>query len=139
MKNIYRILDANINRAMEGMRVVEEIVRFILINKKITLELKELRAELKKIASSLPQKELLAARASLSDVGGELYTKSESKRGKTEELFYSNIKRAEEAVRVLEEFSKYVDPKLGRQFKAVRFKLYDLEKQIARSLRHVRP
>ncbi|MFA4966802.1 MAG: thiamine-phosphate pyrophosphorylase [Candidatus Margulisiibacteriota bacterium] len=131
---LFRILDANINRAMEGLRVVEEIVRFILDDKKLTLKIKNLRAELKKIVSKLPKKELLSARASLSDVGGKLYTKSESKRSKTEELFYSNIKRCEEAVRVLEEFSKYVNPKLGKNFKAIRFKLYDLEKQIARQL-----
>ena len=131
---LYRVLDANINRAMEGLRVVEEIVRFILENKKLTLEIKNLRADLKKIVSKLPKKQLLSARASLSDVGWKLYTKSEGKRSKTEELFYSNIKRSEEAVRVLEEFSKLINPKLGRVFKAIRFKLYEMEKQIARQL-----
>lgn len=134
MKNIYRIIDANINRAMEGLRVVEEIARFILEDKKLTEKTKILRAALKKTIINIPRHELLSSRASLSDVGGKLYTKSEKKRSKVEELFYSNIKRAEEAVRVLEEFSKYLEPDLGKSFKTIRFKIYELEKQIGKKI-----
>jgi thiamine-phosphate pyrophosphorylase len=119
---------------MEGLRVVEEIARFILENKKLTLELKNLRSDLKRAISKIPRQNLLSARSSSTDVGGKLYTKSEAKRTKTEELFYSNIKRCEEAVRVLEEFSKYLNPGLGRSFKSIRFKLYELERMIANKL-----
>jgi thiamine-phosphate pyrophosphorylase len=77
---------------------------------------------------------LIEARGAEKDVGRELYTKREGKRGNIQDIFRSNMKRAEEAVRVLEEFSKLLDPMMGQKFKAVRFKLYSLEKKIAKLL-----
>lgn len=129
-----RILDANINRAMEGLRVVEEVCRFILEDKTLTLRLKELRADLKNTVSDIPKKELLKARASLSDVGGKLYTKNEKSRPSILSIYKSNIKRIEESVRVLEEFSKLIKSGLGKDFKAIRFALYDIEKHIQAKL-----
>jgi thiamine-phosphate pyrophosphorylase len=129
---IFRILDANINRAMEGLRVVEEVFRFILEDKKATLKLKSLRNELKRAIEKLPREALLKARDSLSDVGGKLYTREEASRSNIGSIFKSNIKRVEEAVRVLEEFSKMIKPALGKKFKAVRFKLYAVEKIYAK-------
>ncbi|KAF0132951.1 MAG: thiamine-phosphate pyrophosphorylase [Candidatus Saganbacteria bacterium] len=131
MKNIYRIIDANINRAMEGLRVVEEISRFLLEDKKITLKIKNLRAELKDAISSIPKNNLLSNRDSSGDVGGKLYTASEAKRTEIEDIFYSNIRRVEEAMRVLEEFSKLIYAKLGARFKNIRYKVYEAERQIA--------
>lgn len=127
---IFRILDANVNRAMEGLRVVEEVCRFILEDKALTLRLKELRADLKKAVLDIPKNELLKARAALTDVGGKLYTKSEKKRPSILSIYKSNIKRIEESVRVLEEFSKLIKSQLGKEFKSIRFALYDLEKTI---------
>lgn len=133
MEKIYRILDANINRAMEGLRVVEEIARFILDDKKTTAKIKLLRNDLKKFVSKLSREELLKARKSLTDVGGKLYTKEESSRKNILSIFKSNIKRAEESMRVIEEFSKLVKPQLGKAFKDIRFKLYDIEKNMLKS------
>lgn len=130
MEKIYRILDANINRAMEGLRVVEEVARFILDDKKTTARIKLLRNDLKKAVSKLSREELLKARKSLEDVGGKLYTKEESSRKNILSIFKSNIKRAEESMRVLEEFSKLIKPQLGVKFKNIRFKLYDIEKNL---------
>ncbi|MBI5700691.1 thiamine-phosphate pyrophosphorylase [Candidatus Saganbacteria bacterium] len=127
---IYRILDANVNRAMEGLRVTEEFARFILDDKKATLTIKSLRNQLKKATGKLPRKELLRARNSLTDVGGKLYTKEEGKRSTLKSVFKSNIKRAEEAIRVLEEFGKLVDPSIGKTFKSIRFNIYELEKRL---------
>jgi len=127
---VFRIIDANVNRAMEGLRVVEEVVRFILEDKRLTLRLKELRSCLKSTVNQIPRDKLISSRASLTDVGGKLYTKSEKNRKSILAIYRSNIKRIEEAVRVLEEFSKLVEPKLGKNFKAIRFELYDFEKQI---------
>jgi len=152
MKKVFRILDANLNRALEGLRVVEEISRFILEDKKLTLAIKKLRGDVSKIIRvSEYQKEikqriripacrqawsdkLIEFRKAERDVGRKLYTKREGKRGNIQDVFRSNMKRAEEAVRVLEEFSKLLDPKMGQKFKAVRFKLYIIEKKIARKL-----
>jgi thiamine-phosphate pyrophosphorylase len=132
VKPVLRIIDVNMNRALEGLRVVEEICRFILENKQLTLSIKKIRGELSRIARM--SEKLIEARGAEKDVGRELYTKREGKRGNIQDIFRSNMKRAEEAVRVLEEFSKLLDPMMGQKFKAVRFKLYSLEKKIAKLL-----
>jgi thiamine-phosphate pyrophosphorylase len=156
---LYRILDVNINRAVEGLRVVEEVSRFILEDRGLTSELKKIRGEVCKIirlsdypafalrASAGRQKErirgtedqiserktekLLKSRRAMEDVGRSLYTEGEGRRASIKDVFQANIKRAQEAVRCLEEFSKLIDPKSGKRFKDIRFKLYELEKNIA--------
>ena len=126
MKNkVFRIIDANLNRATEGLRVVEEICRFILEDAKLTLVAKQLRGRLSKIV-----KQELSSRDSAGDVGRAPYTKSEQSRAGLENIFKANIKRAEEAVRCLEEFSKLLKASYGKAFKAIRFELYELEKQL---------
>ncbi|OGC04320.1 thiamine-phosphate diphosphorylase [candidate division WOR-1 bacterium RIFOXYA12_FULL_43_27] len=124
MKKILRVLDANANRAMEGIRVVEEIARFILEDPKLTAETKTLRAQLKQAVSCLKAEK---SREAGKDIGARLYTESEGKRKNLSDIFKSNIKRGQEALRSLEEFSKLIDASLGKKFKALRFKLYEIE------------
>jgi thiamine-phosphate pyrophosphorylase len=131
VKNIYRIIDANLNRAREGLRVVEEICRFVLEDKRLTLTVKKLRGDLSRI---MIKEKAIKARRALADVGRKLYTEREGRRKNIKDIFQANIKRAEEAVRVLEEFSKLIDPKLGAKFKAVRFKLYGIDKRVLKAL-----
>jgi thiamine-phosphate pyrophosphorylase len=123
---ILRIIDANLNRGTEGLRVVEEICRFVLEDQKLTVRVKTLRGQLSRIVPAT----LLVHRDSAGDVGREPYTKDEGRRTRVEDVFRANIKRAEEAVRVLEEFGKLIKPAYGRKFKVVRFELYSLEKEI---------
>ncbi|MFH1386289.1 MAG: thiamine-phosphate pyrophosphorylase [bacterium] len=122
---ILRIIDANVNRATEGLRVVEEICRFILEDKKLTLTIKSLRGRINKII-----KTPIKVRESVKDVGRDTYIETEGKREKLEDVFQANMKRAQEAVRCLEEFSKLIDAKYGKEYKAIRFKLYTLEKKL---------
>ena len=131
-KDALRIIDANMNRAMEGIRVVEDTVRFIFNHKPLSLKLKNLRSDLKKISDDLPvtRIELLNARKSAGDVGADLYSEGEAKRASTAQIITSNFKRSEEAVRSLEEYGKAFGGAFGRRFKAIRFRLYDLEKEI---------
>jgi thiamine-phosphate pyrophosphorylase len=121
---ISRIIDANVNRAVEGLRVVEELVRFVLEDKKLTGQLKALRAKIRRGSAELK------VRSSETDVGREIYHTTEAARNTLLDIFTANIKRAQEALRVLEEYSKLVAPKHGAVYKAIRFKLYDLEKKI---------
>lgn len=133
MKNkVLRIIDANLNRAMEGMRVVEDIVRLVWDHKPLASKIKNLRSELKKLSDDLPVSkiELLKSRESAYDVGADLYSEGEEKREGVAEIITSNLKRTQEAVRVLEEFGKTFGGAFGRRFKAIRFKVYDLEKEI---------
>ncbi len=126
---IFRIIDANANRAREGLRVVEEISRFILENGELTSEWKKARHRITAILSELPDKSLIKERNSDSDVGKESYVQEEGERVDYREVALVNAGRAEEGVRVLEEFSKLVDPEIGKQLKKLRFDIYSLEKR----------
>ncbi|MBU0630815.1 MAG: thiamine phosphate synthase [Candidatus Margulisbacteria bacterium] len=130
---VMRIIDANINRSMEGLRVVDEIVRFILNDRELTVRVKALRHLLQKGVKPLGD-DFYLYRESAGDVGRSLYPESEGQRTDLKAVFLANIKRGEEAVRSLEEFSKLIKPAYGRTFKEARFQLYDLEKEIVPKL-----
>ena len=129
-KDLLRIIDANLNRSREGLRVCEEIARFILEDKELTEELKELRHRISRSVKKFPAmpKKLLECRESQSDVGKKLANKN--KRNNYSDVFYANIQRVKESLRVLEEFSKILDESLGNNFARLRFQVYYLEKKI---------
>lgn len=130
-RNIYRIIDANLNRAREGMRVVEEVARFYYNNAKLSAQFKALRHNLTKIAkNSFDQELLLSYRDSRKDVGADSMSGLEKKRADMLSIVQANLRRSQEAARVLEEFGKLINPNSARSFKRVRFKLYTLEKEI---------
>jgi len=130
-RNIYRIIDANLNRAREGMRVVEEVARFYYNNAKLSSQLKALRHDLTKVAKkSFDQDMLLTFRDSLKDVGADSMSGLEKKRADMHSIVQANLRRSQEAARVLEEFGKLVNPDSASSFKRIRFKLYTLEQRI---------
>jgi len=127
---IYRIIDANLNRAGEGLRVIEDGVRFIFNDFSLTEELKKMRHSIVKVIKDIPDfnwEELISSRNSRKDVGAKL---AEEKREKIKEVIRANFRRVEEAERSLEEFSKLLSPLLGEQFRKIRFQTYSLEKKI---------
>ena len=127
---ILRIIDANINRAVEGLRVMEEVMRFVIENKTLTAQIKASRAKLRKLANQLSQDEIHFKNRKISkDVGRKSYSKSEAKRDSITDVYVANSKRAQEALRVLEEFAKLSKPSVGKAFKAIRFKVYNLEQK----------
>jgi len=128
---VKRIIDANINRVKEGLRVCEEITRFILNSRSLTLALKEARHEIDTALKNLAAKgELLQERLSSSDVGKNIRV-NELKRGSLGDIFFANIQRAKESARVLEEFSKLINTGASLKFKKVRYKIYAIEKKAA--------
>ncbi len=120
-----RILDANLNRLREGIRVVEDICRYYKNSKRLSLKFKNLR-HLCRLDNYL---ELLACRDVLNDPLIET-TKSEKSRDSLESIILSNIKRAQESSRVLEEILKLTDEKSAEKFKQIRYNLYSLEKEV---------
>lgn len=129
-KDIYRIIDANLNRLMEAMRVCEDITRFSLDDGKLTLELKNMRHAVARRVTDFRKKhlvELMSSRNALLDVGLAT-TKSEGRRKDLADLFLANSQRGKESLRVLEEVLKLFDGALSRDFKKLRFRLYDIEK-----------
>lgn len=137
-EEIYRIFDANINRAREGLRVCEEVARFILCDEKLTKKLKSIRHQVTKIIQSLKidTGKLLAIRDVRKDVGARTYPRTEGKRKSYQDIAISNMKRVEESLRVLEEFTKKVSPSAGARFKRLRFQAYDLERELLEKLKN---
>jgi len=135
-KDTMRIIDANLNRLREALRVCEDVTRFILDDKDYTARLKDIRHDVFKAVSDsnkLGYSSLLSSRDSIGDVGKESIS-SELKRTDPFDILSANFQRAKESVRVLEEFSKMVDSKLAQRFKGIRFYIYNLEKVLIERL-----
>jgi len=131
---VARIIDANFNRAREGLRVCEEITRFIIENPRLTSEIKTIRHGLKQASGGLlPLSRLLEGRDARGDIGKCIYG-NELKRNGCRDIFLANIQRVKESVRVLEEFSKLKNKKIPLVFKDMRYRLYEIEKKASREL-----
>jgi len=130
-QKILRIIDANINRLKEGLRVCEDAVRFGLDSSRLTLGFKEVRHRLSVALKILRinTKDLLSSREIRKDVGKPSIP-SELLRRNFQEVFQANLQRIKESVRVLEEFSKVYDQKAAQYFKNIRYRIYHLEKEI---------
>lgn len=127
-----RIVDANLNRIGEGLRLLEDITRFILNDPDLSEQLKSLRHELLPKNRSV-QKKLLNARQAEGDVGAFLDVESEGERADAMSLVSANSRRVQQSLRVLEEVAKIHGQDIGLdwdKFKHARFKLYTLEQQI---------
>jgi thiamine-phosphate pyrophosphorylase len=122
---LFRVIDANLNRLKEGIRVVEDIMRYRDNNKDLSFKLKQLRHKAR-IKESI---ELLLHRDSINDVLRST-TKSELNRSDIKSIMTANFKRAEESSRVLEELFKLHDAEYSENFKHIRYELYNLEKEI---------
>ena len=134
-REVYRILDVNLNRASEGLRVIEDGVRFVLNERRLTHEVREIRHCLTRKLGEIPELDwgkLLAAREAGEDVGKKL---GEEERENLKDLIRANFRRVQEAQRSLEEFGKLLSPALGQNFKELRFKIYSLEKKVKMKLR----
>lgn len=137
---INRIIDANLNRLKEGLRVCEEITRFILESRPLTQALKRLRHKIDASAEAIrAEGALFFSRNSKTDIGRRIYLKKEFSRRDYRDIFFANFQRAKESLRVLEEFLKLKDMKLALKFKQLRYEAYAMEKKAAKkfsALRH---
>ena len=123
--DLFRVIDANLNRLREGIRVVEDIIRYKDNNKELSSQLKLLRHRAK-IKETL---EILKERDSVNDVLRST-VKSELNRTDISSIIIANFKRAEESARVLEELFKLYSTEYSENFKYIRYELYRLEKEI---------
>ncbi len=127
---VARILDANLNRAREALRVVEEAVRFGADDADLTAALKQARHDLGAAVGRLDADALLAARDTAGDVGTTIDTESERDRGSTDDVVVSAFKRLTEALRVLAEYGKTVDAGFAAAIEQLRYRCYDLEARV---------
>ena len=128
---LWRIIDANLNRAKEGLRVCEDICRFFYNHKTLTSEYKNIRHQLTKIVLKLSYKELLSARDIVGDVGKKSQP-VEFQRKDVADIYYANSQRVKESIRVLEEFLKLIDKNIAQELKQLRYRVYALEKKIVK-------
>jgi thiamine-phosphate pyrophosphorylase len=121
-----RILDANLDRAREGLRIIEEWCRFGLEHSKFTDECKQMRQEL----STWHTADLRAARDTPGDPGTALTHPQEVQRSSIQHVLQANLCRTEEALRVLEEYGKLYKPELSAACKQMRYRVYTLESNL---------
>lgn len=129
--DLHRILDAAANRAREGLRVVEDYIRFVKNDSWLSKELKTLRHQLNEaISDSISTRDLVASRNTTGDVGTNISTASERDRSRPVDVLFANCKRSEEALRTLEEFGKLVSSLFAQKVEQIRYRFYTIEKII---------
>jgi thiamine-phosphate pyrophosphorylase len=128
---VLRALDANCNRAREGFRVAEDVARFVLDNPRLLNRLKRLRHGVTAAEKSLFKSHRLRslARDVAGDKGRGNREMSERIRATPQEILKANLKRAQEALRSLEEFSKLLDHPAAGRFKKLRYQCYKIEEE----------
>ena len=136
-RQLLRAIDANVNRALEGLRVCEDVVRFCFGSDRHTRALRALRHAVSQQARRLPVSptELLQTRDSRRDPGRR--AKASAVRS-LEQLLLINLQRAKEALRVLEECSRILAPGQARRFQQLRFRTYDAERSLLLDLATLR-
>lgn len=140
----WRIIDANLNRSREGLRVLEDYARFVRNDGNLSGRLKNLRHDLvaaeaflpKQIAEELSSGEsgpspLVRHRDTAHDVGTHLSTVAEHLRSEMSDVVIANSRRVQESLRSLEEFSKLVSPQFAAIVKQLRYRSYTLQQELA--------
>ena len=129
-----RIIDANVNRLGEGLRVLEEFARMTLDDTDLTLRLKDLRHQTIILPTGLLVK-LLDARESASDVGSDMNVSEQEPDRGVPETVIANARRIQEALRVLEELAKLPGSGLDSEtYRRARFSVYTIEKDLLMKL-----
>ena len=127
---VFRILDAAANRAREGLRVVEDYVRFVLDDRHLTEQFKRLRHEFAAVLERIPIQQGLAARETQADVGTTFSTPSEQSRSNAAGVLTANLLRLEESLRSLEEFGKLLDAAMAADLERLRYRVYTLQRAV---------
>ena len=129
-----RLIDANANRAREGLRVLEDYARFVLDSGDLCESLKTIRHDLTTATREILSEAILH-RDTPGDVGTEVKTLSESKRENLNDVVTAAGKRLGEALRAIEEYLKTISPEAASKVESVRYRFYEIEKRIALTLR----
>lgn len=128
---ILQIIDVNLNRTREGLRVCEDILRFTAPKSSIINLLKTFRHSATRAILNSGQLELSQLVGSR-DVKNDLSKFNDFKKPKSSDLpavFMANIERAKESLRVLEECCKIIDRTASQKYRKLRFSVYEAEKK----------
>ena len=125
-----RIIDANLNRIGEGLRVLEEVSRLVLNSGDLSQNLKNLRHGLVRVELALEQ-QFIQARDAAGDVGKDLEVPGEARQKDLAAVIIANSRRVQESLRVMEEMAKLPETTLNSDsYKQARFSLYTIEKEL---------
>jgi thiamine-phosphate pyrophosphorylase len=127
---ILRIVDVNLNRAREALRVIEDYARFALDDADAATAVKRCRHRLQEIATGFGTRELLGARDIVSDVGRDAKTTAELQRQTPESVVQAAFGRLAEAARSLGEYGKLSAPQAAAAAESLRYAGYELEQRI---------
>ncbi len=128
---IFRVIDVNLNRVAEGLRVVEDICRYMVVLPKEQQQLKTLRHELRRVSG---QNRFLSRRDADNDTGFASHGSLEYRRSSVADILQANCKRIQEGYRSLEELFKLEDETVAGRMKAARYQSYSLEQTLAAAL-----
>jgi thiamine-phosphate pyrophosphorylase len=128
MTDADRAIDASANRAAEGLRTLEDAMRFSLDRGDLVERCKSLRHRLRTAMERLPAGRAIAHRDAAGDAGREVRGEREGDREGVRGVAAAAMRRAIEALRSLEEFGKLVDAAFSADCAAIRYAAYDLER-----------
>jgi len=120
---IAQIIDANLDRAREGLRVLEDWARFALGRKDLVKSFKNFRQILGKHHLNVYKD----SRNFVNDKCAGLSHPEQLKRNNTSSIISSNAARVQEALRVIEEFSRDHNQNLCKLSSEIRYEIYNLE------------
>ncbi len=120
---IAQVIDVNLDRAREGLRVLEDWARYGLGRADIVKKLKDYRQILGSHHLDLYKK----ARNYTEDECNGLSHPEQLKRSNIEHIISANSSRIQEALRVIEEFSRNNNDELAKSASLIRYEIYSLE------------
>ncbi len=131
--SLLRLIDANANRALEGLRVCEDVARFHLGSPRAFRQARALRHAVAQAVRRLPATpvDLVRARESRRDVGRRAPA---ARVASLDQLLLINFQRAKEALRALEEGARLAAPREAAAFQRLRFRAYEVERALLLTL-----
>ncbi len=123
-----RVIDANLNRSSEALRVIEDTLRFVLADPHLQTVCKQLRHDLGTVAAGFNR--LITARDPANDVGRTRAVSAEYQRTGVAQILKANFARAGQSLRSLEEYSKIIEPAPAQAIETIRYSVYGLEKAV---------
>ncbi len=120
---IAQLIDANLDRAREGLRVMEDWCRFGLNRSDFSIQIKDWRQQLGFHHHNIYREARLTSNDPAMGVSHPLQKVRET----PEAIFIANSSRVQEALRVIEEFTRRTDPKLCEIATKIRYETYEFE------------
>ncbi len=120
---IFQIIDANLDRAREGLRVLEDWARFGIGEKDLVIKIKNFRQILGKNHLEIYK----ISRNHIEDKCKGISHIEQINRKNPNKIICSNSARVQEALRVIEEFSRNHNNKLSQIASEMRYEIYNLE------------